>query len=86
MRCELGDVDSVWTGFNENASGVFFGLHASHDQYDLALAIMEGVACLLKKNLDYMKGPESLSAKSYPLAEAPNPRSGPKSSPTSQGR
>ncbi len=40
--------------FNENASGVFFGLRASHDQYDLALAIMEGVACLLKKNLDYM--------------------------------
>lgn len=42
--------------FNENASGVFFGLRASHDKYDLALAIMEGVACLLKKNLDYMAG------------------------------
>lgn len=41
--------------FNEHASGVFFGIHASHDRYDFALAIMEGVACLLKKNLDYMQ-------------------------------
>ncbi|MGG3306687.1 FGGY family carbohydrate kinase [Paenibacillus lautus] len=41
--------------FNENASGVFFGIHASHDKYDFALAIMQGVACLLKKNLDYMR-------------------------------
>lgn len=40
--------------FNENASGVFFGLHAAHDKYDMARAIMEGVACLLKKNLNYM--------------------------------
>jgi xylulokinase len=40
--------------FNENASGVFFGIRAIHDKYDFALAIMEGVSCLLKKNLDYM--------------------------------
>lgn len=40
--------------FNENASGVFFGIRAAHDKYDFALAIMQGVACLLKKNLDYM--------------------------------
>lgn len=40
--------------FNENASGVFFGIRAAHDKYDFALAIMEGVACLLRKNLDYM--------------------------------
>lgn len=41
--------------FDENASGVFFGLHANHDKYDMALAIMQGVACMLRKNLDYMK-------------------------------
>lgn len=40
--------------FNENASGVFYGIKAHHDKYDFALAIMEGVACLLKKNIDYM--------------------------------
>lgn len=39
--------------FNENASGVFFGIQASHDKYDFALSIMEGVACLLRKNLEY---------------------------------
>ncbi|MBL5825700.1 FGGY-family carbohydrate kinase [Serratia fonticola] len=41
--------------FNENASGVFFGIKASHDKYDFALSIMQGVACLLRKNLDYMR-------------------------------
>lgn len=41
--------------FDENASGVFFGLHANHDKYDMALAIMQGVACMLGKNLDYIK-------------------------------
>lgn len=41
--------------FNENASGVFFGLKAHHTKYDLALSVMQGVACLLKKNLDIMK-------------------------------
>lgn len=41
--------------FNENASGVFLGLKAAHDRYDMALAIMEGVACLLKKNIEYME-------------------------------
>lgn len=41
--------------FNENASGVFLGLRANHDKYDMALAIMQGVACMLRKNLDYMK-------------------------------
>jgi len=41
--------------FNEYASGVFFGIKATHDRYDFALAIMEGVSCLLRKNIDYIK-------------------------------
>lgn len=41
--------------FNENASGVFFGINASHMKYDFALSIMQGIACLLRKNLDYMR-------------------------------
>lgn len=41
--------------YNTHASGVFFGIRAEHDKYDLALSVMTGVACLLKKNLDYME-------------------------------
>ena len=41
--------------YNTHASGVFFGIRAGHDKYDLALSVMAGVACLLKKNLDYME-------------------------------
>lgn len=40
--------------FNENASGVFFGINAAHTRDDFSLAIMQGVACLLRKNIDYM--------------------------------
>jgi len=40
--------------FNEQASGVFFGIHASHTRDDFSLAIMQGVACLLRKNIDAM--------------------------------
>jgi xylulokinase len=38
--------------FNSNASGVFFGLKLHHDKVDLAQAVMEGVAHLLKRNTD----------------------------------
>jgi len=38
--------------FNPDASGVFFGLKLTHDKVDLAQAVMEGVAHLLKKNID----------------------------------
>ena len=41
--------------FDRRASGVFFGLRAEHDAYDMAAAVMEGVACLLRKNCDAMK-------------------------------
>lgn len=41
--------------YDTHASGVFFGIRAEHDKYDLALSVMAGVACLLKKNLDYME-------------------------------
>lgn len=40
--------------FDEHASGVFFGIRASHSKADFALAIMQGVACLLRKNIEYM--------------------------------
>lgn len=41
--------------FNEIATGAFFSITASHDKYDFALAVMEGVACLLRKNLQHMQ-------------------------------
>ncbi|MCQ2420887.1 MAG: hypothetical protein MJ118_07105 [Clostridia bacterium] len=46
--------------FDHRAIGVFFGLRAEHDAYDMAAAVMEGVAGLLRKNCDGMsrKGAE----------------------------
>ena len=41
--------------FDPNASGVFFGIRASHDKYDFALAAMAGVAFLLRKNIEYFR-------------------------------
>lgn len=41
--------------FNEYASGAFFAINAAHDKYDFALSVMQGVACLLKKNLQHMQ-------------------------------
>ncbi len=41
--------------YNEDASGVFFGIRAGYDRYDLAFAVMQGVACMLRKNLDSLK-------------------------------
>lgn len=41
--------------FDSNASGVFYGLKIQHDTYDMAYAVMEGVAFLLKKNCDDIK-------------------------------
>ena len=41
--------------FDRRATGVFYGLRAEHDAYDMAAAVMEGVACLLRKNCDGMK-------------------------------
>jgi Sugar (pentulose and hexulose) kinases len=41
--------------FDSNATGVFFGVTINHDSYDMALAIMYGVASLLRKNIDCFK-------------------------------
>lgn len=38
--------------FDQDATGVFFGLRQEHDVYDMAGAVMEGVAYLLRKNCD----------------------------------
>ncbi len=38
--------------FDLDACGVFYGLRSRHDAFDLALAVMEGVAHLLRKNCD----------------------------------
>lgn len=38
--------------YNPRLSGVFFGLRGYHDRFDLARAVMEGVACLLRRNID----------------------------------
>ena len=41
--------------FDRDACGVFFGLRSSHDAFDLALAVMEGVCHLLRKNCDRIR-------------------------------
>ena len=41
--------------FDSNASGVFYGLKIQHDAYDMAYAVMEGVAFLLKKICEDIK-------------------------------
>jgi sugar (pentulose or hexulose) kinase len=41
--------------FNPDATGVFFGIQTKHDPIDFAVAIMEGVAHLLKKNMDFIE-------------------------------
>ncbi|NMB55709.1 MAG: hypothetical protein GYA15_13520 [Leptolinea sp.] len=41
--------------FNPDASGVFFGIQSRHDPIDFAIAIMEGVAHLLKRNMDFIE-------------------------------
>jgi xylulokinase len=38
--------------FDSNATGVFWGLRQEHDAFDMAYAIMEGVAFVLKKNCE----------------------------------
>jgi xylulokinase len=42
--------------FDHEASGVFYGLRQDINAIDMARAVMEGVAFLLDKNLDDMKG------------------------------
>lgn len=38
--------------YNEAAKGVFYGMRLKHDRLDFALAVMEGVANLLRRNLE----------------------------------
>ena len=41
--------------FDPDATGVFWGLRQGHDAVDMAGAVMEGVACLLRKNCDSIR-------------------------------
>ena len=41
--------------FDSNATGVFWGLRQSNDSFDMARAVMEGVAFLLKKNCQSLR-------------------------------
>ena len=41
--------------FDADASGVFFGIRADHDNIDFAYAVMEGVAFLLERNVTALK-------------------------------
>ena len=41
--------------FNADASGVFFGIKASDNKYDFALAVMEGVSHMLNTNIKHLK-------------------------------
>ena len=40
--------------FDSDATGVFWGLRQEHDAIDMAGAVMEGVAFVLRKNCDYI--------------------------------
>ena len=40
--------------FDAQANGVFWGLRQEHDAIDMAGAVMEGVACVLRKNCDHI--------------------------------
>ena len=42
--------------FDTDATGVFWGLRQEHDAIDMAGAVMEGVAFVLRKNCDYIAG------------------------------
>jgi len=41
--------------FDPDATGVFWGLRQEHDAVDMAGAVMEGVACILRKNCDSIR-------------------------------
>jgi len=41
--------------FNEWEKGVFFGFTAITSKFDFALSIMQGVACLLQMNIEYLE-------------------------------
>ena len=41
--------------FDLDACGMFYGLRNRHDAYDLALAVMDGVCHLLRKNCDQLR-------------------------------
>lgn len=41
--------------FDADASGMFYGLRQEHDVYDMACAVMEGVAFMLRKNCDTIR-------------------------------
>ena len=41
--------------FDVDASGTFFGLRQENDVYDMACAVMEGVAFMLRKNCDHIR-------------------------------
>ena len=41
--------------FDTDATGVFWGLRQSHDAFDMARAVMEGVAFLIRKNSQSLK-------------------------------
>lgn len=42
--------------FDSDATGVFWGLRQEHDAYDMARAVMEGVAFVLRKNCEHISG------------------------------
>ena len=41
--------------FDADASGLFYGLRQENDVYDMACAVMEGVAFMLRKNCDHIR-------------------------------
>ncbi|MBQ6469802.1 MAG: hypothetical protein IJJ50_07110 [Lachnospiraceae bacterium] len=41
--------------FDPDATGVFWGLRQEHDAVDMAGAVMEGVACILRRNCDSIR-------------------------------
>jgi len=41
--------------FNTDARGVFYGIQMKHNKYDFAYAVMEGIAHLLRINIDHIE-------------------------------
>lgn len=41
--------------YDRNAKGVFYGLRIQHDEFDLAIAVMEGVAHMLANNIQLLR-------------------------------
>lgn len=69
--------------FDQEATGVFYGLRQEHDVFDMAGAVMEGVSYMLRKNCDDIREKGTEITRIIATAAAPKVQSGASSRPTS---